>query len=130
MKNFLDQNKVFLFGLLASIAVVLQQFVGQPEISFKAIGFAILMAVLSYLAKEWRGQALSIFGIVGNLAGVFVTAYDGGNFTWEQFILQGTIALIAVAVPAPKSRGYENTDGIKMAKREGEEIQPAKLTKV
>lgn len=129
MKNtFWDKNKVLLLGLLPAIAVVLQQFVGQPEVDFKVVGFAALIAALSYFAKEWRGQGLSILGIVGTLSGAFVTIQQTGNFTWSQFALSALVAVISTAVPDPKSRGYENTEVIKEAKREGEIIQPASLT--
>lgn len=129
-KTFWDKNKVFILGLLASIAVVLQQFVGQPDsdVKWKAVGFAVMMAILSYLARNWRGQGISIIGIIGNLAGVFVTIHETGQFSWIQFILQGSIAIIAAAGADPKSRGYENTPVIKDAKKEGETIQPASLT--
>lgn len=129
-QTFWDKNKVFILGALGSVALALQPFVGQADdsIKLKAVAFAILMAVLAYLAKEWRGQALSITGIIGNLAGVFVTLQEGHQFTWIQFILQGVLAIIAVAVPDPKSRGYEQSSAIKDAKREGEAINPAQLT--
>lgn len=125
-----DKNKVFILGLLASIAVTLQQFVGQPDddVKWKAVGFAVMMTVLSFLARNWRGQGLSIVGIIGNLAGVFVTIQETGQFSWIQFILQGSIAIIAAAGSDPKSRGYENTEVIKEAKKEGEAIRPAALT--
>lgn len=129
-QTFWDKNKVFILGLLGAAALTLQQFVGQPDddVKLKAVGFALLMTVLSFLARNWRGQGLSIAGIIGNLAGVFVTIQETGQFSWVQFILQGIIAIIAAAGADPKSRGYENTAVIKEAKKEGEQIQPASLT--
>lgn len=127
--EFWKKNQVFLLGLIAAICVSLQEFISQPTIDWKVIGFAVLLTGLSYLAKEWRGQGLSTVGIVGNLAGVFVTVYQSGNFTWNQFMLQAIIAIMAAAAPDPKSRGYEASEVIKDAKREGEAINPAILTK-
>lgn len=129
MKQYFQSNKVFIFGLLGAIAVTLQEFISDTGISFKVIGFAVLMAALSYLAKEWRGQGLSITGIAGNLAAVFITVYQNGEFTWVQFALQAVIAIIATASPDPKSIGYEKTDIITQAKIQGEKINPAQLTK-
>lgn len=103
MKFLISKNKVFILGLLAAISVVLQEFVGQPTIDPKVLLFAVLMALLAYLANQWRGQGLSIAGIVGNLAGVFITVHETGNFTWVQFLLQGIIALIAVASTPPEA---------------------------
>jgi len=129
-QTFWNKNKVFILGLLGAATVALQPFVGQADdaIKLKAVAFSLMMAVLSYFAKEWRGQALSITGIIGNLAGVFVTLQEAQQFTWIQFILQGVLAIIAVAAPDPKSRGYEQSSAIKSAKQEGEIITPAKLT--
>lgn len=127
MKKWFAEHKVFILGGLSAIAVVLQQFLGK-DVHWKVLLFAAMMAALAYLAKEWRGQGLSIVGIVGNLAGVFVTIHQTGNFTWSQFAIQAIVAIISTAVPDPKSRGYEKTDIITTAKKEGEEINPASLT--
>lgn len=130
MKHFWDKNKVFILGALGAIALALEPFINNTneELKWKVVGFAALMAVLSFLAKEWRGQATSIIGILGNLAGVFVTVQNTGKFTWNQFILQAIVAIIAAVSADAKSRGYENTDVIKAAKVEGEKINPAQLT--
>jgi membrane protein implicated in regulation of membrane protease activity len=130
IKSFWDKNKVFILGALGAIALALEPFINDTsdEMKWKVVGFAALMAVLSYLAKEWRGQAMSIIGIIGNLAGVFVTVQQTGKFTWNQFILQAIVAIIAAVSADAKSRGYENTETIKAAKREGEQINPAQLT--
>jgi hypothetical protein len=127
-KSFWDKNKVFILGLLGSIAVVLQQFTTGEETNWKVIGMAVFIAVLSKIANEWRGQGLSIVGIIGSLAGVFVTIQQTGQFSWTQFALQAIIAVIATAAPDPKSRGYENTQVIKDAKAQGEQIVHANLT--
>jgi membrane protein implicated in regulation of membrane protease activity len=130
LNTFWDKNKVFILGLLGAIAVTLEQFINNPDndIKWKVVGFAALMAVLSYLAKEWRGQSTSIIGILGSLAAAFVTVQNTGKFTWNQFILQAVVAVIAAVASDAKSRGYENTETIKSAKREGEQINPAQLT--
>lgn len=129
-QTFWDKNKVFILGLLGAIALAIQPFTTatDEEVKWKIVGFAALMAVLSYLAKEWRGQGLSIIGIIGNLSAVFITVHNTGQFSWNQFILQSIIAIITAAGADPKSRGYENSPTIKEAKREGEAINPAQLT--
>jgi len=127
-QTFWDKHKVFILGLLASISIVLQQYVGQAQPDTKVLLYAVVMTVLSYLASKWRGQGLSIIGIVGTLAGVFVTENETGNFTWFQFGLQATIAVIAAAAPDPKSRGYEHSETITAAKKEGNKLMDAPIT--
>lgn len=126
--TFWNQNKVFILGLLGAVSVVLQSFLGQKEINTPALGLAVGLAILAYLAKEWRGQGLSIVGIVGTASGTIYDLYQTGHFSWQQAGLMFTIAIISSASPDPKSRGYENTDVIKQAKAEGEVINPASLT--
>lgn len=128
--TFWNKNKVFILGLLSSIALAIQPFATNTteEVRWKVVGFAALVAALSYFAKEWRGQGLSIVGILGNISAVFVTVWNTGNFSWNQFILQVILAVLTAAGADPKSRGYENTQVIKDAKKEGEEINPAQLT--
>lgn len=118
MKDFFIKNKVFLLGLAGAIAVVVQQFLGTTEINWKVIGFAAGMAALSYAANQWRGQGVSILGIVGTLAGTFVSIHNTGNFTWNQFILASIAALLAAVAPPPKQREYEKSATIEEAKKE------------
>lgn len=128
--TFWNKNKVFILGLLGAIALAIEPFAANTtdDVKWKVVGFAALIAVLSYFAKEWRGQGLSIVGILGNVSAVFITVYNTGHFTWNQFILQLILAIITAAGADPKSRGYENTQVIKDAKKEGEQINPAQLT--
>jgi membrane protein implicated in regulation of membrane protease activity len=117
-------------GLLGAIALAIEPFAANSsdDVKWKVVGFSVGVAVLSFFAKEWRGQGLSIVGIVGNLSAVFVTVWNTGHFTWNQLILQLILAILTAAGADPKSRGYENSQLIKEAKKEGEEINPAQLT--
>lgn len=128
--TFWNKNKVFILGLLSAIALTIQPFAANTteDVKWKVIGFAALVAVLSYFAKEWRGQGLSIVGIIGNTSAVFLTVLNTGNFSWNQLILQLILAILTASGADPKSRGYENTQVIKDAKKEGEQINPAQLT--
>ena len=128
MKSFWDKNKVLILTLLGAIAVTVQEFTTQPVVDYKVVGFAVLMTVLSYFAKEWRGQGVSITGIIGVLAGTFITIQQTGTFSWLQFITQAAIAVLAAAGADPKSRGYEASSPIVKAKIEGEAINPASFT--
>lgn len=129
MQQFLDKNKVFLLGLAAAITVVLQQFLGQPEVDWKVVGYAAFMAVLSYIANAWRGQGTTILGILGTLAGTFVAIQQTGSFTWNQFIISSVAAILAAVAPPPKLKEYEESEPIKEAKKEAEEIKEIKTEK-
>lgn len=129
-QTFWDKNKVFLMGLMAALAIAIQPFVSNTatEIQWPAVGTAAGLAVLGYLAKEWRGQGMSILGITGVASEVIYTLINEGHFTWGRALLSIVGAILFTAAPDPKSRGYEQSSTIKDAKKEGEAITPAKLT--
>lgn len=105
MNKLLSKNWVFISGLLASLAVALQQFIVPGPVEWKAVGYAAMMAVLSYLANQWRGQGVSFTGIVGTLAYTFVTISSAGTFSWGQFILSGIVAVLSAVAPPAKPVG-------------------------
>lgn len=107
MKELFKKNWVFISGLLGAIAVTLQQFIGNTPISWKAIGLSVFMAILSYLANEWRNKGLTVTGIIGVLAYTYVTIQATGTFSWNQFILASLLALLAAVAPPPKPDSYE-----------------------
>lgn len=136
-ESFWEKNKVLILGLMSAVALAITPFAqtGDPGevVKWTTVGFAAMIAVLSYLGNAWRGQGLTIFGLIGNAAAVAGSLLAQGSLVNpQQFIMQLVIqTFIAVAMAAgsdPKSKGYENTQVIKDAKKEGEEIQPAKLT--
>lgn len=114
--NFFQKNKVFLLGLLSAVAVVFQQYsTSSPD--YKAIGLAVLLAGLSFIAKSWRGAGVTITGIVGIMAGVFVNSYsDGQHLNWMQMIGAFVAAVLAAVAPPPKDQNYEKDPAIEKAK--------------
>ena len=129
-QTFWDKNKVFLLGLLGAIAIAIQPFVlnVNEAIKWPVIGTAAGLAALSFVAKEWRGQGMSILGILGVAADVIYNLIDQGTFTWERALTSIFVAVAFLVAPDPKSRGYEQSSAIKSAKKEGESITPAKFT--
>lgn len=125
-ENFLQRNKVFLLGLAASLTVILQQFLATPEVNWRAVGIATGIGILSYVANEWRGQGITILGVVSTLAGTFVSIHNTGNFTWNQFLLAAGVAILAATAPPPKLKEYENSAPIVEAKKEAVEIKELK----
>jgi hypothetical protein len=117
--TFFTANKVFILGLLASIAVVLQQFLMEPSIDWKTVGLAAGIAVLSYVANLWRGQGVTILGIIGTLAYVFVQNLTSGiPLDWSKIILMAVVAIISAVAPPPKSINYEKSPVIEKAKEQ------------
>lgn len=99
MKKFLNDNKVVIAAVISAIVLVLQQALSTPPVNWKAIGMAALIAVLGVLANQWKGKGLTIFGIIGNLSYAFVTIWQTGTFTWNEFILQAVLAVLMTLAP-------------------------------
>lgn len=122
--TFWNKYKVFILGLVGAIVLSMQAVLSHNpnEVDYKIYGYAVLMAALSFIATEWRGKAGTITGVVGTLAGVFVTLNQGGTFTWNQFIISAIIAVGMSFSPPPKPSSYEQDANIVAAK----EIPPEK----
>lgn len=107
MKTFFQKNKVFLLGLASALAVVLQEAMSAASVNWSVVGFAALMAGLSYVAKSWRGAGITITGIIGTLADVFVTNYNGGKVDVPHLIVLALLAIFAAVAPPAKPASYE-----------------------
>lgn len=102
MKNFIEKNWVFISGLISAIVVVLQQFTNGDPVDIKVVGYAVLMAVVAYVASQWKNQGLTALGIIGTLAATFGAVYTGGHIDWNQLIIQTLIALGLAATGKPQ----------------------------
>lgn len=127
MNTFLEKNKVFLTGLAAAIALALQQFIGEPTVDWLAVGWAALLATLSFFASSWRGQGVTVLGIIGTASYTFVDLQNGHVFTWSKFILLTVAAVLAAVSSPPKPLGYEKTATIEQAKEQGKRITKASI---
>lgn len=105
MKKFIIENKVFVVAVLSAITMAVQQFLGQPPVNFKALGFAVLMAVIGVVANQWKLKGLTIMGILGTVANAVQSVYATGNFTWNEFIVSAGIALLLAATEGIKGIG-------------------------
>lgn len=130
-QNWFQKNKVLLLGWLTALSVALTPFVQQGDpgqlVKWASVGFASVVATLSYFGNAWRGQGMTIMGLVGNGAAVAASLLlQGSHVNPGQFILQLCIqTLIAISMtsqPDPKSKGYEQTNIIKQAKEEGKDL--------
>ena len=115
-QNFFIKNRVFIFGLLSSLSLTLQQLISSNTTDVKVLSYAAMMAILSYIANQWRGKGVTILGIVGTMASTFITIQQTGNFTWQQFIFSALAAVLAAVAPPPKADTYEHNEVIVQAK--------------
>lgn len=127
--NFWSENKVLILGLAGAVLMVVQQLTkGVDNIDWKVVSLAAGVAAAGYVGKNWRGQTNSIIGIVGNVGWSIYEVYTSGHFTWVQVAIQFGTLYLTLSAPDAKSRGYEHSELIVAAKKEGEIIQPAALT--
>lgn len=95
--NFFVKNKVVVLAFISAFTLTLQQALANHQTDWKAIGFAVLIAAIGVIANTWKGQGLTIFGILSTLAGSFQTIYATGKFTWNEFILSSIVAVLLAA---------------------------------
>lgn len=102
---FIYKNKVLLAGMLSAVILVMQQAMQSGDMSFKTLGFAAFIAILSVIANTWRGQGLTLLGIFATLAGVAHNNLTTGKFTWNEFILSCMLSLSLAAASKLQSIG-------------------------
>jgi len=96
ISDFFAAHKVFILGGLAAVGLALQEFLTSTTIDWKVIGFAGVIALLSYLAKNLTGVAASLLGIATGVITTVSTIATGGHVSWNQLILSTLVALIGV----------------------------------
>lgn len=103
IESFFSGNKVFFLGLLGAVGIALQQFLGSSVIDWKVLGFAAIVAGLSYAAKNLTGTVSSLLGILGSAVLTISTVASGGAVSWPQLILSTLVAAITVATGSATS---------------------------
>jgi hypothetical protein len=96
MKQFISRNRVLFAGIVSAVTLVLQQCARSGQTSFKVLSFAVLITVIGVIANQWRGKGVTILGIVATLCTVFQTIWSTGRFTWNEFLLNAAIAVLAM----------------------------------
>jgi hypothetical protein len=123
MNNFWETNKVLILGGLMAVLVAVQDIIVKTgTYSGKVLGFAVAIALLSFLANKLRGQWASIATIVVGSLTTISQDTSGKPINWAQVLVPFGIALIGVFLPPAKSVGYEQTAIIQSAKAQGEQI--------
>lgn len=119
IKDFLMSNKVFILGLISALAVVLQQALVEPSINWPTMAFGAGIAVLSYIANQWRGQGVTLFGIIGTVAYVISTTIAYGvPIEWGKLLIAIILAILSAFMPPAKSVNYEKSAVIEKAKEQ------------
>lgn len=120
-------TKVFIVGLIQLVlTTVVEILSGTDEKSWYSIGFSLAIAIISYFARNLRGQAASIVSaIAAALISYFNLHGEPGPIDMKEIAVQlmtllGVILGSLFSTPA-KSIGYEHQPVIMKAKRQGEE---------
>lgn len=119
------KNKVLIIGLLSAVLLAVSELIKGGQSSTKVLIFSGLIAAAGFLANNLRGQVASIIGLLGNSLTVFLTMQQQGTVSWAQLLIQFMVGVLAILAAPAKSEGYEKTELIKEAKKEGEIIQPS-----
>lgn len=127
MKQFFLKNKVLIVGLLSAVLLAVSELVKGGEASIKMLVFSGVIAALTFLARNLRGQIATMSALFGNALAAFLTQSQTGHVEWSQLVLQTLISLLGALSAPAKSLGYEKTDTILDAKKEGEVIQPTNI---
>jgi hypothetical protein len=117
--QWLSSNKVILFGILSAGILAVQQLASQYPKDYKVLGLAAFIAVLSFLAKDLRGQWGSILGSLIPSLGIVLSNLETVPPTpiaWWQFFGAVALAIGGVLAPPAKSLAYESSPAIVQAK--------------
>lgn len=127
-ETFWQRNKVFITGLVTSVALAVQQifFTSAEGINYRAMALAALVAIASYIGNAWRGKGVSIAGFIGVIGYALAQILTTGTFTWPQFVAAVLTGILALVAPPPKPSTYEHNATIVEAK----EIPPIDQVKV
>jgi hypothetical protein len=112
-------NKVVLFGILSAGILAVQQLASQYPKDYKVLGLAAFIAILSFLAKDLRGQWGSILGSLLPSLGIVLSNLESVPpvpISWWQFAGAVALAIGGVIAPPAKSLQYEFSPSIAQAK--------------
>ena len=124
MREFIDKYKVVIFGLLISILQPVLEFMTTNTVTAKGIILCVIGAAFSWFARNFRGQFQTIVGILQLAVGNYIGGQELTGQVIAQIVLQIIIAYLAASTSNIKSRGYEHTETVVEAKREGEILVP------
>ena len=124
---FFSQYKVMIIGLLLSLFGPVNDLLTTGETSTKVLIVAGIGGLITWIARNMRGQWQTLGGIAQLVFGTYLSISSQGPITKAQIaqiIVQALIAYLAASTGPMKSRGYEHAHAIVSAKQEGENLSP------
>jgi len=119
MKKFFNDNKVLIFGLLAAVAMTVQQYTEAGPVDYKVLALAAVIAAIGFLAKNLRGQwATILLSVLPSLGIILTNVQSHVPISWSQIIASAAIAIGGVFAPPTKSLNYEKAPEIVVAKQQ------------
>lgn len=124
--NWFQTNKVLLFGLLAAVAMAVQQFM-TPPVDYMVLFLAVIVGAIGFLAKNLRGQWATILtSLIPSIGVVFTQAQNHTPISLQLFFTSVAIAVAGVFAPPAKSEAYEQSPTIVQAKKQADNIDASK----
>lgn len=124
--NWFQTNKVLIFGLVAAVAMAVQQF-ATPPVDKLVLALAVVIAAIGFLAKSLRGQWATILtSLIPSLGVVFTEAQSHVHISLQMFFTSVVIAVSGVFLPPAKSEAYEQSPTITAAKQQAKQIDATK----
>lgn len=132
LSTWFSTNKVLLIGLLSAIAMDVQQYFSNGEVvTAPVILISVGVAVTSFLAKNLRGQWITISGALGSLFLVIQSSIISHvPISWGLAISTLVLNLLAAVAPAGKSLAYEQSPTVEAAKAQAKAIDASKVPPV
>lgn len=134
MKDFLNENKVWIAGLVQFILTALTELTVDPNGHYNVyiIVYSAVIAALTYAGRNLRGQWASISMAILSTTMVFGSLHDTQTAITYQIVMIRMVMPLALAIlgifftSPPKSREYEHSEPIVAAKEEAAVMKQAK----
>jgi len=125
---WLSKNKVLIFGILSAVAMNVEQyFSASSGFSWPIILLSSGVVITSFLAKNLRGQWITILGSVGSFMTVLLNSLDSHTpIVWRTAIITLVVNILAAVAPAGKSLSYEQSPNVEAAKAQAKAIDASK----
>ena len=126
-QTWLSTNKVLIFGILSAVAMNIEQYFNSTAgYSWQVIALSSGVVIVSFLAKNLRGQWVTILGSVQTLLTVILNDVDTHTpILWRTVIITFVVAILAAVAPAGKSLSYEKSGPVEAAKAEAKVMDAA-----
>lgn len=100
MKSFFIKNRVFILGLLNAAILACTEIMTPGNVpSTYVLVFSLFIAVISYVARNAKGQIATIFGMIGtSLSAYFIAHPLPTNVNVQEIVKQYGFPLALAAI--------------------------------